>query len=211
MTLDATWYKAKRFFGRLGSFLFIWLRIYSTWSKVYQWLFQRKYRSPLLVLPGFAEITKQLHGGSFYRADGIKELGDAISHPEYSQWVLDHGYAPMGFDCDDHAIYIVAAANKSMALDRWADSSVRSVKFMTVTWIDDKGKLSGHNVALIEYRHSDWWSTFTYMDYDHPQARRILIEDVLEDIRAKYGGIGAESLGWALHDENLKVLEVHWK
>jgi hypothetical protein len=204
------WHNLKMIVGRTFSFLYIGSRLMARWSKLYQWVYQRPYRNPVKTFVDFKSLVAELRYGKLYQYDGVREFADAIAHPEYSQWVLNNGWAPMGFDCDDHAIYIVNALQKSLREGTFAEHSLQSAKFMTVMWIDGKGKMGGHNVALLEDLTSAGVS-FRYMDYGFPSRSRTSREDVLEDIRSLYAGINSQSLGWALHDENLKLLEVYWR
>lgn len=203
------WHSIKTFFGRLLLFVYAYSRIYSVWSKLYQYLFQRDYRKPLPIHSGFSSIVNTLRGGKLYRFDGLRELGDAISHPEYVQWVVDSGEAPMGMDCDEHAIYIVAAVKMSLQMDAFIDTSVKNAELLTVGWIDRSGGYGGHNVALITSR--SYTTSYSYMDYGFPSKSRASVNEVVADIVHRYGGAGSQSLGWSIQDEKLRVKKVGWK
>ncbi|NDD84284.1 hypothetical protein EBZ38_08445 [bacterium] len=137
------------------------------------------------------------------------ELGDAISHPEYVQWVIDNQKAPMGMDCDEHAVYIVAAIKNSLALNNFLDVSVRDVELLTVCWLNKKGEYEGHNVALIT--NENFSIKYSYMDYGFPSNSRPTVEQLVDDIIHRYGGVGSTSLGWSTQDEKLRVKKVSWK
>lgn len=201
------WRSVKRFFGVLGVYLYLQLRLYSLWSKLYQNIFQRERRAPLQLHSGYSSIVNTLRRGQLYKNDGPMELWDAIGHPEYVQWVLNtEEQAPMGMDCDEHAIYIAAAIKISVAAGVFLDAALVDANLLTVTWIDGRGEYGGHNAALLYYRGAR--NTFSYMDYGFPSKGKGSIEEVANDIVARYAGSGASCLAWAIHTPNLKVKTV---
>lgn len=201
------WRSVKRFFGALGFYLYLKLRIYSFWSTLYRSLFQRDKRAPLQLHSGYSSIVNALRKGELYKSDGPRELWDAIGHPEYVQWVLNNdGKSPMGMDCDEHAIYIAAAIKTSILANVFLDAAIVDSNLLTVAWIDRNGKYGGHNVALLSYVGAK--HTFSYMDYGFPSKPRTSIQAIANDIIARYAGAGAECLGWALQTPELRVQKV---
>lgn len=77
------------------------LRIKQLWSNAYRSLYEGKYKD-VVVMPvdTVDELAARLHP-DWWKADGLKQLGDAVSSPQYVQAVWD-GTAPKpaaGFDC----------------------------------------------------------------------------------------------------------------
>lgn len=206
------WLFLKKFLGSLGIYLYIQLRIYSLWSKLYQFMFQKDFRAPIELHSGYSSIVNSMRSGKLYKSDGPRELWDAIGHPEYVQWVINKGEAPMGMDCDEHAIYIVAALNCAIKSGVFVDSTLLDAKLLTISWIDKKGKFGGHNVALLRTRVVTFYPyAYSFMDYGFPSKAKGSINEIVDDVVHRYGGLGAKCIGWSTQDENLKVQKVTWR
>jgi hypothetical protein len=164
--------------------IYMWSGAYGAWSRFYQ----RIWESQRLPVEKFSSLDELGHYMQKFkwRADGWRQLGDAISHPEHVQWLMTTGAVFIG-DCEDFACYEVSVA-KTL-------KEVKSAKIMTIIWHSDK--YEGHNVCLIEYMDG----TLSYMDYGPPsRSHWFKIEDVVSEVLSEYAP-GATLLGVYFMDE----------
>ena len=198
--------------------LIFWFYCFSRyWSRLYRLIWDRKYvGTPLATYRTIPEIVSAI-SPLVWVADGWRELWDATASPQRVQWLINHGNVKIG-DCDEFAIYLVNVICRSLdlgLLQTWPayDAFLAPVdaRFLTVTWICPGGKTNGHNVCLIEWIDNDhgYDSFYSYMDYGQPNQPRKTVSAVVQDILKDYCGDGVVLLSWALHDENLDLLEVH--
>lgn len=168
-----------------------------SWS--YRYAFEKKYLSyPVREYHSLADLVKFVQTLEWV-ADSWEQLFDAISYPEKVEYVGYYGDKKVG-DCDEFAVYLAAAINKSPALP------VGRAQLLTVIWVDAKNKPGGHNVCLLRSKDDHWG----YMDYGPPRYYTSLRE-VVDAVVARYGKDGAECCGWAVSDPaTLAPLEVHW-
>lgn len=194
--------KVKLWFFRWCWFLIMHLRIYTTWSKIHRFIFDRIAKDTQLpTFKNIEELVPYLRGFG-WRADSWIDLGDAICSPEMVWYrylnVLDHKVG----DCDDFAAFTSNVIQKSIDEGVW-ESDVCDPQFMTVTWLDAEGRIGGHNVCLLSML-----IMYGYIDYDVPRWCGSK-ENTASSVLRTYGGPGASLLGWAVHSPTLKKLEVH--
>lgn len=202
----------KRFFVNLGFYLYVQLRIYKYWSKLYRLIWERKYRN--VALPVYHDIQQLVNFISTltWVADGPKELFDAVSSPQKVEWIGRLGDRKVG-DCDEFAIYITNALSLNKEIGTLQPFAgifpIKEVYFMTVPWAKGRdGKAGGHNVCLIEWALSVG-TGFSYMDYGFPSLARSTIREVVRDVRVQYAGQD-DQVGYSLHDRDLNVVKVSW-
>lgn len=184
------------------------LRIYYAWSRLYRWLWQRRYCGTVLLwYASFAELEHDL-GLIQWKADGWKELWDAISTPQ-ATWAR-HLSGEGSNDCDDISIY---------AADRIADMVRRGVQFkkppipttiglLSVPWVDLDGKAGGHNVCVFRFGPdltwayvSNWFGGKVIWGCEIEGRPFMEIEDVVRHV------LGARtSLGWSLATVDLRLV-----
>jgi len=99
--------------------------------------------------------------------DGLDSLFDAVCSPQKVQAVGQSGDHKIG-DCDEFAIYLTAAIEKSLALGHMKEDNIQNPRFFTVTWMEKSGKAEGHNVCLLERPQPNGPPKFSYMDYGMP-------------------------------------------
>lgn len=115
--------------------------LYFWWSKIFRFLWQRKYRGHVKPRHTVVELREVLRNRK-WKKDTWRELGDAISYPLYFENVGSLG--ELGNDCDDHSIWCLDAAREGITNGelKWFPEGL-----MSVVW-KDGWKLSGHNVAI---------------------------------------------------------------
>lgn len=186
-------------------------KLYYVWSKIYQFLFERKYRST--PVPGFVSLSgvSEFVGKMRWRKDTWVMLFDAISAPQAT--VARHLADQKAGDCDD--ISLVDAVCINDMLERGylkCDTGIIDVGLLSVPWVDVKGKTGGHNVCAFSYKvpvsgsyainwaHVSNWHGGEVITSAGGKALGSL-EDV---VKAVLGG--KTSLGWSYADVNLKLL-----
>ena len=172
-------------------------RLYYAWSRMYRWLWQRRYKDVVIpsytTLDGIASVVARMR----WRADGWRELWDAISDPRatWSYHVNDLGKEGPANDCDDISMWAVDRIQQ--AVDAGALNEVDEVGMLSVPWLDD-GEAGGHNVCVVcmfdGWRHmSNWHNGKLIGPFDD-------LQDVTRDVLA-----GRKSLGWAYCSSKLKL------
>lgn len=183
--------------------------IYAGWSRVYRFLWERKYNVVKLhTYASLAELGAYLETkAKLWAADSWRQFFDAIGTPGRVQLRFE-GLEPItdGLDCDDFAIWIANVVQRSLASGKLSiRHQVTAPQLLTVTWLDAKGHATGHNVCLL--RSAASWA---YMDYGTPLGHSTTIADVAQKVMWRYAGAGAKLLVWATHDKDLKHLQTHW-
>lgn len=214
------WTAIKIFFARLGISLYMRFRIYSFWSKLYRLLFEGRYRNiEISTYQTFADLEKFTRK-LVWTADTWQQLFDAVSLPQKVEYIGNWqiGDKRVG-DCDEFAIYITAAINKSIVDGVLLDMSydIRQALFFTVMWMDADGVMGGHNVSLLAL-DDPFIRQYLYMDYGMPRKQFDgeywipfnSIDEVAEAVRLRYAGTGNTSLGWAIHSGDMKFMTASW-
>jgi len=223
----------KVFFARLLFYLFIRLRLYANWSRIHRLLFDRVAANTELPTFGSFEEIQPFLLGMVWRPDSWIDLGDAICSPQMVWYRylndIDHKVG----DCDEFAIWLTNVIAKSIKEGKWTlpvsdmypGFPNLFTAIMTVTWIDGSGRTGGHNVCYLKQwipaAERQWEKLesgcicmrifrWGYLDYGRPHWYRSE-EEVVRAIRHKYAGENNISLGWAIHEPNLSLSEVHWK
>lgn len=200
-------YRAWRWLCAVAVQLFIKLHLYKLKSQLYRALFERKYRDVKIgVVARLARIPPIIDHGKKWRADGWRELFDAVSSPQRCQQIF-LGLAPVprsGLDCDEHAIYVAAVLKESLEAGLCGEDGVANPRFFTVVWMDPKTwKPYGHNVCLLEVpQPGKYFPMHCYMDYGLPSQAVQSISDVAAQVVAHYAP-GAEVLVWAVQGVDL--------
>jgi len=188
------------------AYWFVRARGYKSWSNIYRWLYERRFRdvklstfAALKLLPPF------MRNGKLWVSDTWRQLWDAVSSPQYVQQVFAN-VEPVpvhGFDCDEHAVFLVAAIQKSIATGTMKEP-IASVRFFTVTWFEGL-RICGHNSCLLE------WSdrTFSFMDYHSPSRRCASVQEVADLVRSSYSE-AAIPMTWCVQSLDLTPELSHW-
>jgi hypothetical protein len=202
-----SWLGIKLFFGRLGLYLYFGLRLYYLWSKVYRFVWERQYQRTLEIsvydsYRALTRVTEKLT----WTADGPKQLGDVISSPEWVEYCIRTGTKNVG-DCDEFAIYNVAALNRSLDTKAFTgDDQLVEAFLMSVMWVDADGKYGGHNVALL-VRDFEYHDMYSYIDYDNPGKDRMTVREVAQDIVDRYVP-GGTLMMLAVADQDLRLAQL---
>jgi hypothetical protein len=106
--------------------------LYSPVSKVYRFLFERKYTKMPISLPWSPERVLQFFQGCTWKSDAAGGLIDVISKPEKF-------YETKTGDCDEYAIFACETLDRINCM-------------LSVVWFDPKAKgmkkFQGHNVCM---------------------------------------------------------------
>lgn len=191
------------------------LRIYYAWSKVYQWLHEkRKWSQVPIPLFSSLERIEGIVGAMRWQRDDWRALWDAISMPQAAYGKhLKGEKSPK--DCDDISIfaaYIIERARGCVDLGK----TITEVGLLTCPWLTHQGKTGGHNVCAISYREnggvkwayiSNWYNG--KFSWEHNSKA-----DIIRHMTAER----STALGWAFARVSvtgdklkLKPTEYHWK
>lgn len=189
----------------------IWLwvnsRGFKLHSSLHRALYDRKYAAtPVAVYGSMEEIAAWMRP-QLWVQDDWTQLWDAWCTPNKVQAVGQGGDHNIG-DCDEFALYIAAATEKSLALGTMKPGTYvpDSARVLTVMWTEGV-KFGGHNVALLAFKQiTDGTTWFAYMDYGLPSLKRRTVQEVVEDVRAKYAPKSLP-LGWCVQTHDLALEE----
>jgi len=199
-------------------FVVLKLRVYYIWSRIYQRFFEKWPKShwklikktwkkiDFYTLEEVENVVSKMH----WRKDGLFELGDAISDPKATYFRHVNGLDG-AMDCDDISLFAATVikdmASKGRLLDKgiWPDR----VFFLSIPWVDEKGKVGGHNICVFCYvdiegngwkwaHISNWFGGRIAWNFD-------TLDAVLKSIL-----INKKSLGFALATPELKLIHYGW-
>lgn len=208
--LYVLWRGACRFF----TYWFIALRLYKLKSWVYRRIWEKKFLNVQMgMVQNLDLIPPIIDFGRKWRSDSWKQGFDAVSSPQFAQEVF-LGRVPVpkhGLDCDEHAIYITALVEKSLANHMCKEDGIAKPRFFTVTWMDPRTwKPGGHNVCLMEVPQRLWqFPKYCYMDYGTPHTTCDSIHAVALQVIERYAK-GSEPLVWAVQRTDLTPEMVQW-
>lgn len=196
----------KVLFFRVILWLVFNLRISMTWSKIYRFLYERKFKDVKLTkYANFTELSKFV-GSQTWVADKFKQLWDATSTPQKVQWVADNTPKHEIGDCDEFAIYSVNVVEDGLSDGTFNDPNlhVQDAYMLTVCWVNQDNKLMGHNVCLLDTGEDLKWR---YMDYHMPSVAKATIGEIALLVAASFSGLGTKSLGWVQVTKDLKFVK----
>ena len=173
---------------RLGSLVMSRGRVYKTWSWLYRALWERRLRTVVvarLSLTALADVLRR--NAQRWAPDAWQQLWDAVSYPAKAQEVFAGRLeAREGLDCDEFAVYAVAAAPAELR-----------PRLLTVNWLKGFAP-SGHNICLLTLPDG----TFTCMDYGAPWGpSKATIAEVAAMVVKAYGG--DKLTFWSVSSEDL--------
>lgn len=204
--------KIKLLAGRVGIYLFLVLRIYSIWSWVYRWLFERQYRHIKLAQVQSLEEARLLLRNVQYVSDGWRELGDAAASPQKIQAIID-GKIPQqthGTDCDDFSCWLAKAVDTALVTlenpIQENEPGLWEAGVLTVTWMTPSGRFAGHNVCWLHYKTEEG-DFYRYMDYGHPSEASLTLKETAYKVIDMYAP-GSHLLAYAKQSCNFWVREV---
>lgn len=170
---------------------YIW---WSYWSRVYQWIYNRKYRS--ISLDADLALTDVQHklASLRWRADEAKELWDACGGPHKVQYILntmsEGNIQPAGpLDCDDFS--------------SWAANTIKSSfypRIFTFSWLDEKRSVKGHAMCLLRQKDGKLFHVGNWGTSQPYNNLREACEDILKIKNTN------EAVCWGLFDKNLNLL-----
>ena len=191
----------------MWSYLYLKLGSYKAWSRAYRAIWERKFKDVKLVtFSGLSQLGPYMKNGALWVKDSWRELFDAVGSPERAQQIFS-GAEPApkeGLDCDEHAIFLTAVLQKSLATGVLVDK-VKNPRFFTVMWFEG-WKATGHNVCLLELPPAAPLTAsgpprYCYMDYGEPSVACNSIQEVADLIRRSYSKATPENtypMVWAV-------------
>jgi hypothetical protein len=208
--LIGVWY----FVATWATWAFMAWRGYQVKSVVYRFLWERKYlKAEIVTFATLAELSNFISHGDLWQPDSWRSGFDAVITPGRAQAIFSGAEpAPVeDFDCDDHAIFVVASATRAIDRGVMHTEGVAQPRFFTVTWMRmDTGEATGHNVCLFEVpQGSDRPSKWCFMDYGGPSAHLEEIHQVARAVMLNYAGGPAKLLVWCVQTENLTPVLTH--
>lgn len=189
-------------------------RLYRAKSMLHRFFFDRKYRgTPIATYGSLKELVAWLDKQEWKR-DGLDTAWDAVCTPEKVQAIGQGGDHRIG-DCDEFAVYIVAAIEKSFGAGLMAAEDIRHPRFFTVLWMTRDGVPDGHNAALLEHLQPNGSVKYSYMDYALPGRKHETPAQVAVQLAADYAGWMTTGHGtqestvlfWAISDSDLRLIE----
>lgn len=135
----------RNWFVKTGYWMVMKLRLYKFWSKLYRFLFHRKYKKTSInQFLHFDDVKQNIQKLTWTR-DGIKEFFDAIGSPHWVQHCLneiDNGKKqPKGaLDCDDYAVWCAHALIHGY-----------KNRLLSVVYEKPDGSIGGHMICMNVY------------------------------------------------------------
>jgi len=180
---------------RVLHFLVHYMRIYSTWSKAYRWLWHRKYKDikvdkHLSPLEANQQITHLL-----WKPDGVLEFFDAVGSTHFVQYCINEVRAgndqPHGsLDCDDFAAWCYEAI-----------SSEYETEYFTVSWL--RGwHATGHAVCLYKDHDGFWYHIGNWGMHGPYVSKKDAQDKMLGMARAD------SQIGFSRYSKDLSLIEV---
>lgn len=205
------WFRAWRWIAGISTLLYITWRVYKFKSQLYRWIWERRFLSvELKLFTDLRQLPDFMDFGRKWRSDSWLQMFDSISSPQYAQQVFS-GEEPVpkhGLDCDEHAIFLVAAIRNSLEKGMLLDSGYANPKLLTVTWVDlGTGKAGGHNVCMLEVLRGTLPPQYAFMDYHDPRGLCGSPEELALFITKQYAP-AAVLLLWAVQEEDLTPVRV---
>ena len=170
---------------------YIW---WSIWSKIYRFLYHRKYATTQLDQALTLGETEAKLNKLSWAADSWKELWDACGSPNRIQHELNamasgKPWSSMQMDCDDFSI--------------WAANVIKKTfypRIFTFSWIAEDGSLRGHAMCLLRQKdgrifHIGNWKTSQPYNNLKEACEHILLR---RDAK--------EAICWGLFDKDLNLL-----
>jgi len=210
------WFKIKLFFLRWLTKQALKKSWYYRWSRVYQFLFERK-RIKKTRIPGYTSLpdgVERTVDRMRWRKDTWVMLFDAISHPHAT--LGRHLEGLKAGDCDDISLFAAWAIRDMMERGYLLD--FRFVGLLSVPWLDEDGKCAGHNVCVVSYvepqtkklrwAHMSNWRSGQMQTHDKNDELFRRVEDVVRDVLSGPSrNRKSTSTGWARATCDLKLME----
>ncbi len=182
-------------------------RFYYTWSKIYRWLWERKWRYvDIPIYKSFTEITEVV-GKMQWRRDGYRELWDAVSTP-YATYGKFLAGKKVG-DCDDISLFAGYCINKANAATL-LQKPMWKIGLLSCPWLDRKNKVGGHNVCAFAYQEPNGDIKWGHISNWYRGYFRWGFPSLIDVVRSILSEKKAISLGWAFASLDLKLREYHW-
>lgn len=206
----------KKFLLKICVWFALKCRLYYFWSKIYRFLYERKYKNVELPYYGTLQDLEEELDKMVWRADDWTMLWDAISTPQATyQRHIDRQDNEDAGDCDDISLF---AANRIkdrggiLRNDKNKDSYLVKVGLLSCPWLNKDNKTGGHNVCVVQYMvlnedNRTYWAHVSNWNNGKIQWGYNSLYDV---VSAVVGRKNCTSLGWALADNDLKLMEYHW-
>ena len=182
---------------KLIYWLIIQSRLYQNWSRLYKFLFQRKYKNMVYIDTTTSPEALQLRLDRItYHKDTIKQLFDVVHSPYYCKYVLDcaeKNDQPEGsFDCDDYSMLAIHMLDEHF-----------NPKLLGVTYKkkNKKFKFGGHMVCYFETLYG-----FRHMGNQGLSTVYKSLEAMVKDIAYRADG---DLIGYTVFDKDLKVIKVN--
>ena len=188
----------KLFLCKIGFHIVISSGLYYLWSRLFRFLFERKYKNTELTKFNYLQELEKALSEMIWTQDLIGGIVDVISSPQKVEYIWKNKDKKVG-DCDDFAIY---ASNR---LEEMKFRKVSKFKpyLMTINWLDKDNKFHGHNICLFfnpatkKWGHiGNWFSGKAQMGFGSPVAIALWF--------AEQGGVGGRLIGYSVVSSNLK-------
>jgi hypothetical protein len=205
----------KKFLLKICAWFALKCRLYYFWSRVYRFLYERKYKNVQLPYYGHLKDLEKVLGEMIWIEDDWTMLWDAISTPQATyQRHVDRQDDEDAGDCDDISLF---AANRIydrgsiLRSDNDEDSYLVKVGLLSCPWISAKGKAGGHNVCAFQYMElKTGVAQWAHVSNWHNGKIQWGFNSLYDVVSAVVGRKKCTSLGWAFASINLKLQEYHW-
>lgn len=121
-----------------------------------------------------------------WTGDGLSRGFESVSVPGRVEDIIQKDGKRPDVDCDDFAVYEVAALNRSVERGVFTGDLVQA-SMLSVIWQWKTDGITGHAVALLE-RNIEGRRMFSYMDYGGPSEPRDSLDKVVQDVVRDYNG-----------------------
>ena len=178
-------------------FLVHYLRLYSTWSKTYRFIWQKKY-DHIQVDHGLSPLeANQRIAHLVWKPDGIREFFDAIGSTQFVQHCINEvkigNEQPIGaLDCDDFAAWCQEAISREY-----------ETEFFTVSWLAG-WSVRGHAVCLYKDHDGFWYHIGNWGMCGPYVSKKDAQDEILTTVRISL----ADQVGFSKYNKDLSLKEV---
>ena len=178
----------RRTLWRIGFWFAFGLGVYYSWSRLYRWARQRKWKGHVDALRTASEVWAVLRSRE-WKPDRIAEAGDAIGNPRHFLEADDS----MGRDCDEFAAYALDAGRNGL--------EHRGTLLKPSRLLSCVASGGGHNVAV--FRGLDEDSALMLWHFSNWGLRGPLVslDAICADVCKRLDG---DIVGWGSCDADLR-------
>lgn len=193
---------------RCFAFWFLRLHLYKFKSQLFR-LTEPKgaAQTPIRTFANIRQLTNYTRRGTWWVPDDVFAGFDAAHSAGYLEQVFAGAIQrpKANLDCDDHAVFTVAAIKASRAAGQWTDKVGLCAAALSVMWLDGF-RPRGHVVTIAI---GSGYAGIYWADYNGWTGPFRTVSEVAANVRELYAP-GSSAIGHCLQDADLTPLVTHW-